>query len=283
VLLNVRFAWKTKREAEELEVSIRPREAPKDGIRKFPERPAPLLAPATAPTPVAEPSRFSLADSLSGTSARRTNGEADLAAAPVERPAPAPEPLLTSPPPRSGRSEPRGAVEPMAKERWSLRVTLDANRKKKLEQLKELLSHKIPDGDLNAVFEEMLDCAIEKHGKRRGNVTPARTRRTELPPPTPGKRQPIRAWVRREVLERDGHRCTYVSPDGKRCESTRQLELHHRDGALVTGSSTPEELEVHCKPHNQLVARDVFGRAHVERRIRESQAARRATERRPDE
>jgi len=41
--LIVRFAWKTKREAEELEVSIRPRQAPKDGIRKFPERPAPLL------------------------------------------------------------------------------------------------------------------------------------------------------------------------------------------------------------------------------------------------
>ena len=58
----------------------------------------------------------------------------------------------------------------------------------------------------------------------------------------------------------------------------RQLELHHRDGALVTGSSTPDELEVHCKLHNQLVARDVFGRAHVERRIRESRASRRATE-----
>jgi len=194
-----------------------------------------------------------------------------------------PEPLLPPPPPRSDRPEPRGAVEPMAKERWSLRVTLDANRKKKLDQLRDLLSHKIADGDLNAIFEEMFDCAIEKHGKRRGSVTPARARKTELPLPTPGKRQPIRAWVRREVLERDGHRCTYLSPDGKRCESTRQLELHHRDGALVTGSSIPDELETHCRPHNQLVARDVFGRAHMERRIRGNQAARRATEPGPDE
>ena len=258
--LIVRFAFKTKREAEELEVSIQPRHPARDGLRKFPERPPPLLVPASSLPSAAARAPLSLADSHLGSSA---------APAPASEPHPTRTPVLLACP------EPRGTVEPVARERWSLRVTLNSGRKKKLEQLKDLLSHKIPDGDLNAVFEEMLDCAIEKHGKRRGTVKPVRTRKTGLPPPTPGKRQRIKAWVRREVLERDGHRCRYVSPAGTRCGSTRQLELHHRDGALVTGSSTPDELETHCKPHNQLAARDVFGRAHIEQRIQESREARR--------
>ena len=258
-----RFAFLSKSRAEELEVEIRPRPGARDGIRKLPvpaER-VTLAAPVVPTT-----GEFPLAEVLLGTSSPAPVADAFVPPAPLASPASVPV----------DRPELRGKVEPVAKERWALRVTLDANRKKKLEQLKDLLSHKIPDGDLNAVFEEMLDCAIEKHGKRRGTVTPARTRKTELPPPTPGRRQPIKAWVRRAVLERDGYRCTYLSPDGTRCESTRRLELDHAEGATNTGSSRPDELTVRCRPHNLLRAKDMFGKAHVERRIRESQAVRRA-------
>ena len=117
----------------------------------------------------------------------------------------------------------------------------------------------------------MLDCAIEKHGKRRGTVKPTHSREPEPRSPTPGVRAPIPAAVRREVMERDGGRPTYLSPDGRRCASTWQLELDHVRGALVTGTSTAAELTVRCRPHNQLRARDVFGRAHVARRIRARQ------------
>ena len=186
----------------------------------------------------------------------------------------APPPVAEPPPAPVPRPEPRATVEPVARERWSLRVTLDANRKKKLDQLRDLLSHKIADGDLNAIFEEALDCAIEKHGKRRGTVRPERARKTPLSPPTPGERARIPAWVRREVMERDGYRCTYVSPDGERCESTHRLELDHLEGATVTGTSTPDELTVRCQPHNLLRAHQVFGKAYVQRRIRERQQQR---------
>ena len=256
-----RFAFRTKREAEELEVEIQPREAPKDGIRKLPERSAPLFVSPPLPVVMPEQLRPSLADSLSGTSAASVTE---------------PPPVAPPAPPVLERPEPRGAMEPVAKGRWSLRITLDATRKRRLKQLRDLLSHKVPSGDLNALFDERLDCAIEKHGKRRGAVKPERTRKpTALPPATPGQRAPVRAWVRREVYERDGGRCTHMSPEGQRCESTWQLELDHVKGALVTGTSTPDELTIRCRIHNQLRARDVFGGAHVGRRIREGRRRRR--------
>jgi hypothetical protein len=117
----------------------------------------------------------------------------------------------------------------------------------KLRRLRSLLSHKIPDGNLDAG------------------------------PPTPGRRAPIPPAVRREVMERDGYRCTYVSPDGRRCESTWRLELHHHEPAPMTGSSTADDLTVRCRPHNQLHAWEDWGREHVERRTRERRRKSRAT------
>jgi hypothetical protein len=186
-----RFAWKTKRQAEEI-----------------PSAAGPAAAIGLLP-PTGEPAT----------------------------------PLSLQPQLTAERPDPTARVEPVAKDRWSLRVTLDAEEKRVLDEVRDLLSHKLPDGDLRGVLKEMLRCTIEKHGKRRGTVKPERTgKKPAPPPPTPGKRAPIAASVRREVMERDGHRCAYVSPDGVRCESTWQLELHHRDGALVTGSSGPDEL-----------------------------------------
>jgi hypothetical protein len=74
-------------------------------------------------------------------------------------------------------------VRPISAEAYSLRVTVDAGFKKELDELKGLLAHKIPGGDLSAVLREGVRCAIEKHGKRKGAVEPARTRKA---PPTKG-------------------------------------------------------------------------------------------------
>lgn len=62
----------------------------------------------------------------------------------------------------------------MSEDSYSLRVTLDATFKGELDQLRQLLSHKVPTGDLGAVLREAVRCAIEKHGKRRGAVAPSR-------------------------------------------------------------------------------------------------------------
>jgi hypothetical protein len=154
---------------------------------------------------------------------------------------------------------------------YSLRATVDSAFKKDLDQLKALLAHKFPGGDLGAVLREAVQCALEKHGKRKGAVEPSRKRKN--PPPKecgasekawPPSREPISAAVRREVWKRDGGQCAWQSHDGHRCGSTWKLELDHIVPAALGGPSTLENLRVCCHAHNQLHADQTFGRAHME-------------------
>jgi hypothetical protein len=78
----------------------------------------------------------------------------------------------------------------------------------------------------------------------------------------------IPAAVRREVFERDGHRCTYRSPEGTRCTETRYLEFDH----VITpwaqgGAPTAENLTLRCGMHNRWAARQLFGNKFVESKI----------------
>ncbi|HEX7623839.1 MAG TPA: hypothetical protein VF400_09745, partial [Anaeromyxobacteraceae bacterium] len=68
----------------------------------------------------------------------------------------------------------------MTADTYSLRVTVDAALEKEIEELKALLSHKIPNGDLTAVVREAVQCALEKHRKRRGAAEPARKKKSPV-------------------------------------------------------------------------------------------------------
>jgi 5-methylcytosine-specific restriction endonuclease McrA len=82
--------------------------------------------------------------------------------------------------------------------------------------------------------------------------------------PSHGGRQEPTAEVRRQVYERDQGRCAYVAPDGRRCGSTWQVEVHHVGAAALGGSATLANLELRCRGHNRLEAERVFGRAHMD-------------------
>ena len=106
-------------------------------------------------------------------------------------------------------------------------------------------------------------CAIETHGKRRGAVRPARTRK----PSTRESDDPryVPAEVRRKVWERDGGRCTFVGDDGTRCECRFQLELDHVEPVALGGKPTVEGLRLRCRPHNIREAERVFGERFMAR------------------
>ncbi len=159
----------------------------------------------------------------------------------------------------------------MSADTYSLRATVDSAFKKDLDQLKALLAHKFPGGDLGAVLREAVQCALEKHGKRKGAVEPSRKRKSPPPKeraadekPRPATREPIPVAVRREVWKRDGGQCAWRSEDGHRCGSTWKLEIDHLVPAALGGPSTVENLRVCCHTHNQLHADHAFGRAHME-------------------
>jgi 5-methylcytosine-specific restriction endonuclease McrA len=243
-------AYKTDEETRYLVATLEPRRAPKEGIRKLSE-PAPRLSgPARA------------VEALAG-GGERTEAPPGETGSPPDVPAVEPEPFALAPPPRPPN---RPILDPVSADQWSMRVTIDRSFKEDLETLACLLSHKVPDGNLGAVLREAVRCAIERHGKRRGAVKPERERKpVARKPRRPGEREPISTPVRRAVWERDGGRCTYVSPDGRRCESRWQLEYDHIDPAALGGASTVDGLRLRCRVHNTLHAEETFGRAHMAR------------------
>jgi 5-methylcytosine-specific restriction endonuclease McrA len=151
-------------------------------------------------------------------------------------------------------------VRPVAEDRWSLRVTLDGAARHELETLKELLSHKIPDGDLGAVLREAIRCGLAKHAGRRGASVPARVRRARASE----DEGYISAAVRREVWKRDGGQCTFEGPDGHRCASRWRLEPDHIVPVALGGTSTIDNLRLRCHGHNLLEAERAFGREHMD-------------------
>ena len=69
--------------------------------------------------------------------------------------------------------------------------------------------------------------------------------------------------VKRAVYERDGERCTWVSPDGRRCTATGCLEFDHLDGFAITGAHLVDRITLRCRAHNQFAAEKMYGRAKM--------------------
>jgi hypothetical protein len=81
----------------------------------------------------------------------------------------------------------------------------------------------------------------------------------------------IPAAVRRQVAERDGLQCTYVGPDGKRCER-RDVEFHHLTPFARGGQHRVEEITLRCRGHNVFQAELDYGEEHIAWRIRQQRA-----------
>ncbi len=75
--------------------------------------------------------------------------------------------------------------------------------------------------------------------------------------PSPSRYIP--AAVRRAVWSRDGGRCAFVSESGRRCDSTWQVEVHHKDPHARGGPAAEENLSLRCRTHNLYEAEVVFG------------------------
>jgi hypothetical protein len=242
--LLARAAYRTKREVEEIVVSLQPRAAPAPGLRRLPAR-----APAFEPTTLALEVRAA-APEVSVPSAEDRDAEPAIAASAAEGVAPRTPPVERRRP---------ADFEPVAQDRWSLRATVDRAFKDDLESLRCLLAHKIPDGDLTEVLHEAIRCATEKHGKRRGAVPPAG--KVNRPAPVVRSTREPSAEVRREVWERDAGRCTFVGPDGRRCNCRWKLEYDHIDEAKPP---TADNIRLRCRPHNIFHAEQTYGRAHMD-------------------
>ena len=132
----------------------------------------------------------------------------------------------------------------------------------KLQRAQELLSHTPAGRDLALLVESALDLLIPKLESRRlGKLE----RSAPRPRATPARSRRVSRAVRRDVFERDGEQCTYLSEDGQRCSSRSLLELDHIRPRALGGADDTANLRVRCRAHNQLWAEQVYGREHMAR------------------
>ena len=154
-------------------------------------------------------------------------------------------------------------LEPLSPERYRLQLTASAALRDKLERARELMRHRNPSGDLAAIVESALDALLEKLEKDRLAKTtrPAKSAR-------PAKEGVVSSAARREVFERDGEQCAFHDTEGRQCPARGFLEVDHVAARARGGSGAAANLRILCKAHNRLHAEEVFGREHVEEKIR---------------
>lgn len=182
----------------------------------------------------------------------------------------------------------RGRLTPLAPERVALQVTLSRETHAKLARAQELLAHTVCPGDIAAVLDRALELLVAKLEQRRTGALarsttttvatsgPAhaderaksrRPRAASSPvrsgPRPSGNSRHVPAAVRRAVWARDGHRCTFVSASGQRCESRAELELDHVRPFACGGENSVENLRLRCFAHNQLGAEHAYGEAFM--------------------
>jgi hypothetical protein len=240
-----RFYGVSRREAEQVAVSIRPAEVIPVRDVVIPLRPAASTGRAVAPATTLP-------------MAATSNGPAAEAARPIALAFHMDE---TKPPVRVAApvvqlvpEPPRDEVEPLDAQLSRLHITVDNELLQLLEASKDAFAHSFPSGRAADVIKHGLRVALAQYDKRLGVVE------KPLKAPRPSRTNHIPAHVKREVLRRaGGRRCEWVLPSGERCDCRRKLEFDHIEALALGGKSTLENVRLLCRSHNLLAARQVFG------------------------
>jgi hypothetical protein len=178
--------------------------------------------------------------------------------------APAPS-ASSSPPPRPA------FVAPLAPDRYHVQLTASRELRDKIEEAKALLRHQVPNGDLATILDQALTVLIEKVKKDRFGV--GRKPRSSKLPEGPAKGRAIPDAIKRAVYQRDGGQCTFVGPNGTRCQERGFLELDHLDGFARRKEHVASRITLRCSAHNQYAANVMYGPELMARKRKERSTA----------
>ena len=208
---------KSKREVEHVIATLRPQPLASSLIRKLP---SPITGPVASQT--------------------TQSGEIVPVADPPPMPAAMPAPPPTTRP---------AVIRPLAPERYKVQFTVGVETFERLGRVQDLMRHRVPDGDVAAIFDRALTLLLEYLAKTKlaATVHPRGTRGT------PQRSRTIPAAVRREVWARDEGRCAFVGVHG-RCTERGFLEFHHVRPFAAGGAATADNIEIRCRAHNQYEA-----------------------------
>lgn len=191
---------------------------------------------------------------------------------------------------------PETKEKPLTAQHTLLQVTVDQETLKLLNELKALLSHEIPDGNLNQLLKRIATVGLEQLKKAKGRSEPKNERPKDRRVAVEGvavvdsyaavvprtqndlrsqklcdnknnaqnvllikQRKTIPLEIRRQVYARAQHRCEYVGTNGNRCGSQHQLEVDHIVPWSQGGSDQLNNLQALCRPHNCYRTRETHG------------------------
>lgn len=160
---------------------------------------------------------------------------------------------------RISASPSRGAVRPLAEDRYEIRFTARASTCEKLRLAQDLLRHVVPDGEIAEVIDRALIALLEDIARKKFGAT---EHPRDGAVSGPASRH-IPAAVRRTVWLRDGGRCSFMGPNGRRCDARGFLEFHHVEPFAAGGPPTSDNIQLRCRGHNSYEAQLYFDPASV--------------------
>ena len=139
-------------------------------------------------------------------------------------------------------------IMPLSAERAMFSFTGSEELRRVFERCRDLMWHKFPDGRYEDVFLE-----LGKHYLKLKDPELLPDSRPKAPRVVETRFIP--RWIKSKVYRRDGGRCVYVSPEGRRCEARHSLEYDHiLPWARGGRSDDPANIRLLCRAHNQWAA-----------------------------
>jgi hypothetical protein len=239
---------KTAQEIKEWIADRKPKDAVRSSVRRVPSRRL-LTDPETSKLAASKKPVATVA-------ARRS----DAVASPLAQ-----APRDSEPPTAPLSPSERAKCEPLGGKRYHIRFVADEDFHRQLQELRALLRHQVPDGDVAKILARATSLLLEQVRKQkigacaspRFRQTSSSSSRSDAPSKTPSRAIP--AAIRRAVWARDVGRCTYVSQEGRRCGSRDFLEFHHQVPWARSRQHTISNVRLRCRSHNQHAAELDFG------------------------
>jgi hypothetical protein len=152
-------------------------------------------------------------------------------------------------------------------------ITTEEATMQKLDRVRSLASHRLAmNASLGQLIDFMADYFLKREDpiqrrERRKERATKQSNQAATPTKTPGNPRQIPAAVRDEVFVRD-QRCSYVGPDGTRCNSTHVLQVDHVRPVARRGGATIDNLRLLCAYHNRMESERLMGKRQVIREPR---------------
>jgi hypothetical protein len=162
-----------------------------------------------------------------------------------------PSPILAPPPAR------RPIIETTSPDRYRVQFTIGKESHEKFRRLQALLRREIPNGDPGAIFDRAIALLLERVETQKLGLT-ARPRPIR-PGADKGTSRHTPNESRRVAWRTDGGQCAFIAPNGQRCGERAFLEFHHVEPYALGGPSSPDNISLRCRRHNQYEAERVFG------------------------